>query len=411
MCKKLNDFFLLLKEIKTQQEDQKKRGFNDYNILTTVLKETDEVRLHSRMIASLLDVNGEHYQGSLFFHLFLKELKLPDFSIDVSRLEVKTEYECIDIYMTDGSKHIILENKIYAQDAEMQIQRYVENIMKKDPDIKADDILVLYLSIDRDSPSMQSLGDMIVHNGILSKNKQDIAFFRAIKYKDFILPWLEKCHKEIQNIVNLNFALLQYTDVVRKITKLYRRKIMSLTEVLKHNKESYCLAQEIVGELPKFKNDAVKSFFHKIKNELVLDNSWECYISEDFSGFKEKLYLLIVQRDQKTAQQVALAFSFEGSEYRIPYFGVTIVERSGNWFKNLNSLEIRKSMKKMEFDNEERENEYWFPWKKYPSQSDFVEYILDDESGEQFVRVLGSHLEKWKQIIEEVNLIIKQQNG
>lgn len=46
-----------------------------FNIFTTLLKEEDEVRLHTRFIHCLLDPAGFHDCGTLFLDLFLAALK------------------------------------------------------------------------------------------------------------------------------------------------------------------------------------------------------------------------------------------------------------------------------------------------------------------------------------------------
>ena len=69
-------FFETVKGFLEKQQKQRERGLNDYNLLTTVLNEHDEVRLHSRVIGSLLDVNGLHYQKELFLELFLEILEI-----------------------------------------------------------------------------------------------------------------------------------------------------------------------------------------------------------------------------------------------------------------------------------------------------------------------------------------------
>ena len=123
--------FSKLKCFKEAQEEQKKRGLNNYNILSTVLASHDEVRLHSRMLHSFLDPNGEHYQGTLFLDLFLKELNQESFPFNTNACQVYKEYQNIDLYLTDGYYHIIIENKLYACDQDEQIQSYVEKIQNK----------------------------------------------------------------------------------------------------------------------------------------------------------------------------------------------------------------------------------------------------------------------------------------
>ncbi len=95
--KKYDNFFDEIVKLKEKQEQQKMRGLNDYNLLTTVLNPSDEVKLHSRMIASFLNIYGSHYQNSLFLELFLDSLKLENFDIDLNSAWVNNEYANIDI--------------------------------------------------------------------------------------------------------------------------------------------------------------------------------------------------------------------------------------------------------------------------------------------------------------------------
>ena len=108
----------LLNEIKrvlNTQNEQKKRGLNDYNILTSILKQSDEVRLHSRFLYSMLDPNGAHYQDTLFLQYFM-ELALGHKEGSYSNYRVEKEADNIDLLITDGKKYFIIENKIYAPD-------------------------------------------------------------------------------------------------------------------------------------------------------------------------------------------------------------------------------------------------------------------------------------------------------
>ena len=56
----------LHKKFKRLQKNQKMRGLNDFNLFTTLLDKSDEVRLHSRFLHFLLDPTAEHSQGALF---------------------------------------------------------------------------------------------------------------------------------------------------------------------------------------------------------------------------------------------------------------------------------------------------------------------------------------------------------
>ena len=125
------DFFDNFKKFQDIQKKQKQRGLNDFNILTTVLKYSDEVRLHSRMIGNLLNPNAKHYQDTLFLEEFLKIIGLDTWGLNLSSTTVSIEYKDIDLYLTDGDKHIIIENKIWAEDQPCQIMKYINIIVEE----------------------------------------------------------------------------------------------------------------------------------------------------------------------------------------------------------------------------------------------------------------------------------------
>ena len=68
----IEKFLEIFQEYKEEQENQKRRGLNDFNIFTTLLNKSDEVRLHSKFLHFLLNPAADHSQGSLFLDLFLK---------------------------------------------------------------------------------------------------------------------------------------------------------------------------------------------------------------------------------------------------------------------------------------------------------------------------------------------------
>jgi hypothetical protein len=117
-----------------------------YNVFGILGISTDEVRMHSAFIANLLDSNGSHGCGSILLKLFIAQQSTKCIETDfIKRLEefesesskTKTEHHIgfinedateggrIDILITDSNgKHIIIENKIYAGDQQLQLVRY-----------------------------------------------------------------------------------------------------------------------------------------------------------------------------------------------------------------------------------------------------------------------------------------------
>ncbi|RLA84609.1 MAG: hypothetical protein DRG78_00895 [Epsilonproteobacteria bacterium] len=321
MDKNYESFFDDIKKFKIEQNKQKQEGKNDFNILTTVRNYHDEVYLHSSMIGALLDPKGLHYRDTLFLEKFFDVLKLDDFELDLSNVTVGVEYHDIDLYITDGTKHIIIENKIWADDQACQIIKYI-NIIKEENDLytddsepkqppKIEDIYVLYLtpndtkkvssehtvddkyiSFKKDKDGEDKLGDCskrantksLVPNGL--KNYQ--VKYKKINYKDDILNWLNKCTQEVKNITNLNEAVNQYIDVVKMVNNNYKGKVMSIMEYIKNIKDTneqqnyIQILNEIGSDYKKSKSDIKKEFF---------TNSLISYLKENIKdGWKIKFF-------------------------------------------------------------------------------------------------------------------------
>ena len=127
---------------------QRPEGFNLFSILRS---SSDEVRLHSRFLAFLLNPKATHNQGTALLNLLLIRLGIHDFALE--NVSVEVEYQNIDILVRNQSKQaVIIENKIYAGDQDEQIWRYHQLIQKEG----YSDISTTYLTLDGSEPSEQS---------------------------------------------------------------------------------------------------------------------------------------------------------------------------------------------------------------------------------------------------------------
>ena len=247
---------------KAQADRQRAMGKHDYNIFTLFHGFSDEVNLHSNFIASLLDPNGDHYKGDLFLKLFLETCGIDDFSIDTSRATVFKEFKHIDIYISDGKKHIILENKVYAKDQPTQIARYIETIKgegaKESDRVKDEDICVLYLHPDGKLQDNQSFGDY--HTRLLGENPS--IKFKVISYGKEILEWIDKCKNEVSNLTDLNVFLSQYKDAIEMIYDRYKRiDKMETANLVEIFKENYTAVSEIANNYQEMRKKIIYSFF------------------------------------------------------------------------------------------------------------------------------------------------------
>lgn len=219
-------FFDLILDFKQLQDQQKQRGLNDYNILNVVRDEYAEVGLHSRVLYSLLDPEGFHYQKDLFLKLFIKEvLKIPDFgdmaSILVEREEQTKEARRIDFTIKNTKYYIGIEMKLNAADGTNQLFDYESDLKKKADLDNKQPVIIYYLSL---------------KGGEAKPNSSNGVNYESISFEKDILSWIIKCQHEVHNITNLNQAFENYKWIVQKITKKYRSQVMSFEEFLENNK-------------------------------------------------------------------------------------------------------------------------------------------------------------------------------
>lgn len=281
------------REFLLQIQERKKRGHNDYNPLLCVQKMHDEVWMHSGMLCSLLDTRGLHYQENLFLDLFLDEINLKEWFGDSKNASVKKEYKNIDIFISNGKKHIILENKIWAGDQQGQIARYIQEI-EKEYETSDDNLAVIYLTIEEGKkPKEWSLSNeekkWEIQDDALVCNGERI-LYKQISYEKEIIQWLEKARYEVCNIQNLDSALGFYIDVLQQLLqkkenamgvkgffenkeKEFKEKELEIAlEILRNKKEILSVATEYIA------NCCKESGLEVVQGE---DNSQLLFLSED----------------------------------------------------------------------------------------------------------------------------------
>lgn len=212
--------------------------------------------------------------------LFIKACGLEDFGLNSQIAKVYKEYENIDIYINDGTKHIILENKIYAGDQEAQIKRYIKTIQQENGNEA--EIYVLFLSPQGREPSDYSLDGLKIKDSRISNEKGDeIAKFKAISYDKEIMAWLDLCLEETGNLTNLSAVISQYKNVIEKIYGKYKGVQMDTNEISKIilEKENYKMVCEIVENVfEKARIKALVDFLLKARG-IILDKLKEIGIS------------------------------------------------------------------------------------------------------------------------------------
>ena len=142
---------------------EKKEG-KSFNVFSALNMCSDEVRLHSRLLATLLNPKANHVLGNEFLKLFLIALGLPEDYITYCKEQIverpigevtETNGGRIDIILEDREHAVIIENKIYASDQPNQLLRYYNYGVKT---FGENNFKLVYLTLYGNEPSSDSLG-------------------------------------------------------------------------------------------------------------------------------------------------------------------------------------------------------------------------------------------------------------
>lgn len=267
--------------------------------LSTNIHET----AHSRILYKLLCAHGK--EKHQFLKMFLESVGL---KLDIDKAEIKVEYKHIDVLIYDGTRYVIIENKVnHACDQDRQIETYIRSLYGKD-------VYVLYLvrSDNDKDPSEDSLS---------TERRQELVKdgkYKKISYQTHILDWLHKCEKETNNEnVILKSALVQYCNYIEELFK--GMEIMNDKDIENFEKEVLGFSatkDSIVDPVALVeKIDETKQTM-KILNEVI--ESYEKYLCEHYlEHFKEETQ--ITEFRLNSSRQIEFCIKINGSRVQFIY--------------------------------------------------------------------------------------------
>ena len=419
----------LFNDFKQRQQEQKMRGLNDFNILTAI-RDHNKEDLHSNFICKLLNPDAKHYQDDLFLKLFLEQCELRDtLRLDTKRCHVKREHRGIDIYITDGNKHIIIENKIWAKEQDQQIKRYIKTIEDENNQLKPEDLCVIYLSPNREGPGKKSLcetndtndGWKIGNNGkslIKIQNGEEINeeyyLYRNIHYNKQIKSWLEDSRKEVANIMNLSMGISQYLEVIDKLYGEGESNVMELKEYIEKYSENklktYQTMKEISEEYPEYIKDIHKDFWEEVWRLLDESNNIEWKITPlDLDNNHHALHI----RETEEAK-VIFACEYPSKNFQWLIYGVHLSDGKATRVK-LGESHLWEEFNKnpLKIINKDAKDGWLWEWYIVCNCSpnnrinDLTEEIIKDESIKKAAENLAGKLIKmfdtYKEAVSECN--------
>jgi hypothetical protein len=299
---------------------RKQRELNDFNIFSVLRGKTDEVKLHSRFIAELLNPKGMHRQGSLFLNHFLMVCEFDPVLYQDS--EIFTEYRDIDILIRSGKSAIVIENKIWAGDQERQLERY-RNIMLEEG---IEDIQLIYLTLEGREPSLYSLGD-------LQNDSSLKTYLRLLAYRNEILQWLDLCIREVPVAPALRESIAQYKNLINELTgnTMVRDQMLEVVNLLSQN-DNILQAKKIVDNWVHVKWHTEWEFWTELEKTISQEYRilpHQKYSVEYLNGSihrsknRDNLYGILFSIKRLGNDELCIAVEKGGDERM--YYGITIL--------------------------------------------------------------------------------------
>ncbi|SHE30913.1 PD-(D/E)XK nuclease superfamily protein [Bacteroides luti] len=239
-----------------------------FNVFSILKMERMENNTHSAFIKELLDPKGTHLKDGIFLKLFLECIENSDLDVTTAKVELEKHIGTrddknktggrIDIFISDAKgNYVSIENKIDAQDQNVQIERYCN--------YKKGENKVYYLTLDGKSPDKTSCGKLEAGTN-----------YYLLSYKNHILKWLELCLEKSVDDPILRESIKQYAILIKKITyTMNNEEEKELIDImLKHYEESSYIssnfnkAKQAITE--KFRIDVYNELTKKLKDKYVI---------------------------------------------------------------------------------------------------------------------------------------------
>jgi hypothetical protein len=296
-----------LKEARNRFSDQLAPEFRIFDYLRT-----DEMGL-STCIASLLDPNGKHGQGSVFLNAFLKNIGVEEeWTVNSKNCRVSTEKQVngqrrIDIFLELPSGVIGIENKPWAGCQDNQLADYADYIEKFSG---GKNWLLVFLS-NRD-PEEKSLSQ---------KRREELMNDGRFVQRSYmeIIDWLDLCaYKTRASVVRV---------FIEELTKFIRTNINGEVEMSDEKEiisavlktpETLGSAFQIIKTINSIKKDLLEKFYGDLdsglKKENLILSDWGMQSWQASTGFN-------VQFDNN-AQKLYLRFEFEKTGLNGFFWGI-----------------------------------------------------------------------------------------
>ncbi len=365
-----------------------------FNVFSVLRSESDEVNLHSRFLAALLDHRKPGESKRHYLAEFLKSVaNVKDFKDD--GVNVERERHHIDVLITNAErKAVVIENKIRADDQRKQLQRYYDEMKRRS--YSDENIHLRYLTLFGHDPSSDSLGS-------LPRDKVE-----KIAYKDDAFQnWLRCCQQRAFDEPALRESIGQYLWLVQKLTGTDRSEAyMSELRDLCLEKENLVLVHDLKSAMDEAWIELIVNLFAEIESELSkISDLPEKHDATDVS--RDRIRELVTPRGRSWLglyygfrEDAQLGIQFD--VYDCLFYGIRCNrdEAKDTYYKIMESL------------GGSNDSDAWWPKWEFPNsdvnprprnpERDHLRYLADKEQRDAFVSsVAGGAKALWERIQKE----------
>jgi hypothetical protein len=327
---------------------------NNFNIFRILQIESDEVRLHSRILKSLIELNIAGFINAIPTNYWNKTSKPTDGFLRV-RLEVpcsslldNTSDGRIDILVEFENLLIIIENKIYASDQNQQLVKYHEYGKRS-----GKDFLLLYLTPNGKEPTNDSIFQANSNEGLQPGE------YHLISYKNEILNWLETFRKELESKKEFNGI----HEITRQYIQTLKNICLIMTEEQKERLQQLLENHEILNHVHQLKYDieTIENKIHEIWRRVSENISIEFEAGKQTKiDFREGSIMIDLFNQERGKFNCYLEYQANFNE--IPFLGIWMNKSYSEKFKEFSPDNEGYIMKK--------------PLSHFLSKELFSEYLL-----------------------------------
>jgi hypothetical protein len=261
-----------------------------FNLFKIINLTTNEVRVHSALLAELLNPQGSHGQGATFLDLFMRLFEFPVLDLESCRVDVEknigqinedgTRGGRIDIFISDKKGNCIaVENKIYAGDQDNQLIRY-HNYCKEG---NWKNSALLYLTLNGKEATKDSCGELKCNDDYL-----------AISYQKDIIGWLEACRKECVLLPVLREGITHYINLIKLLTNQIGSQKMQddILKLITSNPKYFEAADVLAKNIDSVKSSIQWNFWETLRKNLEekLEEKGLSIIDDDKTASSTKTY-------------------------------------------------------------------------------------------------------------------------